>query len=237
MPARQLTHAGHVFHWRSITEKVLDQLLALIGGRFQPRLDHRFADDVQAGVRPHEIEVVDAVSIAVPRGVCLDSRADVEDEFQASLPISVHRLELHLHHRLRDRPHVPISGLVHHLELHWPFTCCCCWGIALPSSPITLAGTLLGWKYASRMATTSWRSRSPHCISKSRGFTATHLGSACSNTDSSRINRRFGRERRPGPSIRDTDSRAPPAANRAERGRFESSSRHSITCSGVTPPE
>src|ERR1700736_3482104 len=119
-------------------------------------------------MRAHQVEVVDVVPVTVAILARLDSGADVQLELETSLPVAVDRPQPHLHDRLRYRSDIPVAGLVHDPQLH----CCCCWGIALPSSPTTLAGTLLGWEYVSRIAISSWRSSARHSASKSRGCSA-----------------------------------------------------------------
>src|SRR5216684_3877906 len=66
------------------------------------------------------------------------------------------------------------------------------------------------------MAISSWRSSVRNSVSKSRAFSATHCVCACSNIESSRVNKRRGRDRRPAPSIRDTDSSATPDDKRGD---------------------
>ena len=61
--------------------------------------------------------------------------------------------------------------------------------------------------------------------------------SARSNIDLKRASSLRGRDRRPLPSILATASRAAAAEKRADLGRASSSTRHSMTRSGVTPPE
>src|SRR5438094_3925413 len=110
---------------------------------------------------------MDGVAIAVQVGARLDAVAQLEPEVQAPLPIAVHRPQAYLHHRLGDGRRVPIARAVDYLQLHEDYLglgdppphemgrgrgwglfvcCCCCCGIPRPSSPATLAGTLLGWK-------------------------------------------------------------------------------------------
>src|SRR5713226_6577486 len=111
-------------------------------------------------MRAHEVEVVDVVAVAVHVAARLDPMAQLQVEVEAALPIAVHRTQPHLHHRFGDRTGVPVARAVHDLELH------CC-GMPRPSSPITAAGTLLGWKYDSRSATSSRRRTARHSASKS----------------------------------------------------------------------
>src|SRR5258708_37165302 len=120
-------------------------------------------------MRADKVEVVDVVAVTVEVGARFDPGADVELEFEAPLPEAVHRPQTHFHDRFGDRAGIPEKSAVHDLELH----CCCCWGMARPSSPITFAGTLLGWKEVSRMASSSWRRTLRPSLSNLRGERAT----------------------------------------------------------------
>src|SRR2546430_4748875 len=116
-----------------------------------------------------QVEVVNVVAESVHVAPWLDAVAHLESEISAALSVAVHRLQPHLHHGLGDGTRVAISRAVHDLQLH-AMTCCCCCGMPRPSSPVTAAGTLLGWKYVSRRPSSSWRSRPRHSASNSRGL-------------------------------------------------------------------
>src|SRR6266446_619111 len=185
MAARQLAHAFDVFHRGAKSQEVLHELLAglLIG--LEPGLDRGAADHAEARVRAHEVEVVHVVAVAVHVGVGLDPVAQLEPEIDAPLAVSVHRSQSDLHHRLGDGSRVAVARAVYDLELHAPrpmngkgrcrrrgLSCCCCCGMPCPSSPVTLAGTLLGWKYVSRSAISRSRRIARQSWSNSRGRSA-----------------------------------------------------------------
>ena len=90
----------------------------------------------------HEVEVVDVVAETVHVGARFHAVAQLEPEVETSLPVPVHRTKADLHDGFRNRGCVAVPGVVHDVEPH----CCCCWGMPRPSSPVTAAGTLLGWK-------------------------------------------------------------------------------------------
>src|SRR5205807_7894377 len=121
----------------------LHQLLAGFGVRVEARFHRGTADHAQARMRADEVEVVNLIAEPVDIRACLHAMAQLELEVEAALAVAVHRTEPDLHHRFGDRARIPVARAVHDLELH------CC-GIPWPSSPVTAAGTLLGWKYVSR---------------------------------------------------------------------------------------
>src|SRR6267378_2300810 len=114
----------------------MDEVFTGIGVGLATRLHHRTAGDAQSGVRADQVEVVDVVSVTVSVEARLDPGADVKLEFQAALAEAVHRPQAHFHDGFGDRAGIPEVRAVYDLELH----CCCCWGMARPSSPITFAG-------------------------------------------------------------------------------------------------
>src|SRR5262249_20220043 len=230
--SRQLPHSLDVRDRRAETKEVLDQLLSRLGVGRQTGLHGGAADDAHAGVRPHQIEVLNLVAVAVHVALGLDAMAQLQLEADAPLAVAVHGAQPELHDRLGDRPGVSIPRAVHDLELH----CCCCWGMPRSSSPATAAGTLVGWKYVWRRATSSDRHSVRHSSMNSRGWDNTRAMSACWYTVSSRPNNRRGLDRRALPSILDTASSALVTEKRADRGSVPSSSRHSTTRSAATPP-
>ena len=152
MPQRQLAHPVDLFHRRAKAQKILHELFAGIVIRGQSGFDSRAADHAQTGVRADQVEVVDVVAIPVDVSLRFYAVAQLKVEVEAALAVAVHGLQPDLHHGLGDGSGVPVPRAVHDLELH---LCCCCWGMPRPSSPVTAAGTLLGWKYVSRSATSS----------------------------------------------------------------------------------
>ena len=175
MALRQLVHPVDVLDRGAKAKKVLHQLLAGVLVRAYPCLDYGSADHTDARVRAHEVEVVDVVAETVDVGTRLHAVAQLEPEVMTALAVAVHRLQPELHHGLRDGARIPIAGAVDDVQLH----CCCCCGIPRPSSPATAAGTLLGWKYVSRSAISSVRSKARHSPSNSSGLWAMDCVLAC----------------------------------------------------------
>src|SRR2546428_8583013 len=115
---------------------------------------------------------MDVVAVAVHISARLDAVAQLEPEIDAALAVAIHRPQPHLHHRLGDGRGVTVARAVDDLELHDPTCCCCCCGMPWPSSPATLAGTLLGWEDVSRRAISRRRRIERPPRSNSRGRSA-----------------------------------------------------------------
>src|SRR5579859_6785424 len=112
MPIGQLAHSLDVLDRSAKSQEVLNELLADFSVVRHASFDDGIAGHRQVGVRPDQVEIVHAVSVAVAVMVRLDSVAQLEAEVQTSLARAIERTQPDFHDGLCNGTGVLVSRAV-----------------------------------------------------------------------------------------------------------------------------